>query len=88
LARLSFDGAEGETLASFGPVEILASGDVDSTQVRRRVTERCETLRSEIDRAESKLANQGFVANAPPEVVEAERAKLATYEAELEELGC
>jgi valyl-tRNA synthetase len=56
--------------------------------VRRRVTERCETLRSEIDRAESKLANQGFVANAPPEVVEAERAKLATYEAELEELGC
>ena len=88
LARLSFDGAEGETLASFGPVEILASGDVDATQVRRRVTERCETLRSEIDRAESKLANQGFVANAPPEVVEAERAKLATYEAELEELGC
>jgi valyl-tRNA synthetase len=88
LARLSFDGADGETLASFGPVEILASGDVDATQVRRRVTERCETLRSEIDRAESKLANQGFVANAPREVVEAERAKLASYEAELQELGC
>jgi valyl-tRNA synthetase len=88
LARLSFDGADGETLASFGPVEILASGDVDATQVRRRVTERCETLRSEIDRAESKLANQGVVANAPREVVEAERAKLASYEAELQELGC
>ncbi len=88
LARLSFDGAEGEPLASFGPVEILASTDVDATQVRQRVTERCETLRSEVDRAQSKLANQGFVANAPPEVVEAERAKLASYEAELEELGC
>jgi valyl-tRNA synthetase len=88
LARLSFDGAEGETLASFGAVEILASGDVDATQVRRRVTERCETLRSEIGRAEARLANRGFVDNAPHEVVEAEREKLAGYESELEELGC
>ncbi len=88
LARLSFDGAEGEALAAFGPVEILASGDVDATQVRRRVTERCETLRSEIDRAQTKLGNEGFVVNAPGEVVEAERAKLAAYEAELGELGC
>jgi valyl-tRNA synthetase len=88
LARLSFDGVEGEALASFGPVEILASGDVDATQVRRRVTERCETLRSEIDRARTKLENEGFVANAPGEVVDAERAKLAAYEDELGELGC
>jgi valyl-tRNA synthetase len=86
LARLSFDGASGEALASFGPVDILASSEVDAAQVRRRVAERCEELRSEIDRARTKLDNDGFVSNAPPEVVEAERDKLATYRAELKEL--
>ncbi len=86
LARLSFDGAEGEPVASFGTVEILASGDVDAGEVTRRVEERRESVRAEIDRAHGKLANRGFVDNAPPEVVEAERQKLAAYEAELEEL--
>jgi valyl-tRNA synthetase len=86
LGRLSFDGVEGETVASFGPVEILASSDVDADQVGRRVSERRETLRSEIERAEGRLANPGFVDNAPPEVVAAEREKLAGYRAELEEL--
>jgi valyl-tRNA synthetase len=88
LARLSFDSAEGEALASLGPVEILASNEVDANQARRRVAERCETLRSEIDRAEDKLQNEGFVGNAPRQVVESEREKLTAYKAEFEELGC
>jgi valyl-tRNA synthetase len=86
LSRLSFDGAEGEALASFGQVEILPSEQVDATQVRRRIAERRETLRAEVERAERKLSNRGFVSNAPAEVVEAEREKLTTYRAELEEL--
>ncbi|MEK6272927.1 MAG: valine--tRNA ligase [Actinomycetota bacterium] len=86
LARLAFDAAEGEALASFGQVEILPSEEVDATQVRRRIAERRETLRGEVERAERKLSNQGFVSSAPAEVVEAEREKLTTYRAELEEL--
>jgi valyl-tRNA synthetase len=86
LARLSVDGAEGEALASFGQLEILSSGEVDAAQVRLRVAKRVETLRNEVERAERKLSNQGFVSNAPAEVVEAEREKLAAYRAELEEL--
>ena len=35
-----------------------------------------ERLRKEIARAEGMLANERFVSNAPPEVVEAEREKL------------
>ncbi len=86
LARLSFDGAEGEILATFGPVEILPSEDVDADQVRRRIAERRDTLQFEVERAEGKLANTRFVDKAPADVVEAERAKLARYQAELEEL--
>jgi valyl-tRNA synthetase len=87
LARLSFDGAEGEALATFGPVEILPSDDVDAEQVRRRIAERRDTLQAEVARAEGKLANSRFVDRAPADVVEAERAKLARYQAELEELS-
>jgi len=45
-----------------------------------------ERLRKEIARAESMLDNDRFVANAPPEVVEAERNKLERYRRELEAL--
>ena len=46
-----------------------------------------ERLRKEVARAEGMLANERFVANAPAEVVEAEREKLARYRRELEALG-
>jgi len=86
LARLSFDGSDGEPLAAFGGVEILASDRVDAGEVRRRVEERRSVLQGEVERAERKLSNSGFVDNAPTEVVEAERRKLESYRAELEEL--
>jgi len=87
LARLSFDGAGGEALATFGPLEILTSDEVDADQVRQRIAERRDAVQAEVARAEGKLANPGFVDNAPADVVEAERAKLAQYQAELEELS-
>jgi valyl-tRNA synthetase len=43
-------------------------------------------LQAEIARAEGMLANERFVAKAPPEVVEAEREKLARYQRELDAL--
>ena len=86
LARLSFDGTGGEALATFGAVQILSSEEVDAEQVRRRMGERRETLSAEVERAERRLENDGFVRNAPREVVEAEREKLSAYRAELEEL--
>jgi valyl-tRNA synthetase len=53
-------------------------GDVDAERGR---------LRKEIARAEGMLANERFVANAPTDVVAAERAKLERYRGELELLG-
>ncbi len=42
-----------------------------------------QRLRKEVARAESMLANERFVANAPPDVVAAERGKLERYRSEL-----
>ncbi len=86
LARLQLDGAGGDALASVGPLELLASDEIDPAQVRARVDARLGELRSEVERGERKLANEGFVAKAPPEVVEEERRKLDGYREELAEL--
>ncbi|HSI79220.1 MAG TPA: valine--tRNA ligase [Solirubrobacterales bacterium] len=87
LARLDLDGSSDETLATIGPVEIVGSAEVDPDQARRRIAERREALHAEVARAEGKLSNEGFVAKAPQDVVDAEREKLDRYRAELEELG-
>jgi valyl-tRNA synthetase len=46
-----------------------------------------ERLRKEVARAEGMLANERFLANAPREVVEAERDKLERYRSELAAIG-
>jgi len=46
-----------------------------------------ERLRKEVARAEGMLGNERFVANAPADVVDAEREKLERYRRELEALG-
>jgi valyl-tRNA synthetase len=46
-----------------------------------------ERLRKEVERGERMLANEKFVQNAKPEVVEAERDKLARYRRELDAIG-
>src|SRR5215213_5123923 len=88
LARLDLDGAgDAEALTQVGPLEILGSAEIDAAEVRSRLQQRRDELRAEVERGERKLANEGFVAKAPPEVVEAEREKLGAYRAELAELG-
>ncbi len=87
LSRFEFDGVGAEPVASVGPVKVLASEQLDAGAVAARLDKRREELRSEVDRAERKLGNEGFVAKAPTEVVEEERGKLERYRAELAELG-
>jgi valyl-tRNA synthetase len=87
LARLEPANGEGDPLATIGGIEVLASDEVDAGEVRSRIEQRRDELRSEVERGERKLANDGFVAKAPPEVVEAERQKLEGYRAELQRLG-
>jgi valyl-tRNA synthetase len=67
-----------------GTVDILAGEGLDLEAAQRRLDQRRGKLREEIERAERKLQNQGFVAKAPAAVVEAEREKLERLRAELE----
>ena len=70
-----------------GAVQVLRSDAFDPEEAERRLATRREELRAEVDRAERKLGNAGFVEKAPAEVVEAERRKLEEYKQALERLG-
>jgi valyl-tRNA synthetase len=59
----------------------------DRTRADGNVEAEIERLRQEVTRAEGMLANERFVTNAKPEVVEAEREKLARYRRELDALS-
>jgi len=87
LARFDFAEDGGDPIALVGRVQVLASEAVDAAAVAARLEKRRGELRSEVARAEGKLANEKFVAKAPPELVEEERAKLERFRAELEELA-
>jgi valyl-tRNA synthetase len=91
LARLELVGGNGaEPVASIaipgGAVHVLPSDAVDLGAAERKLAERRAALEQEIVRCEGKLANDGFVAKAPPPVVAAEREKLARLREELEAL--
>jgi valyl-tRNA synthetase len=74
-----FDGGEPVATVAVpgGTIAVLGSDAVDLGAAARRIDERRGWLDAEIERAERKLDNQGFVAKAPEAVVRAERDKLA-----------
>ncbi len=86
LARFEFGPNGGDPVAAIGPVRVLPSAELDADAVATRLDKRRDELRAEVERAERKLGNEGFVAKAPAEVVEEERGKLEHYRAELAEL--
>ena len=85
MARLEWGEPEGELLG-LGGVEIAAPA-VDAAAVEAQRAQERTRLQAELDRAEAKLANAGFVAKAPEAVVDAEREKVAALRAQLQELG-
>jgi valyl-tRNA synthetase len=89
LARLELvsDGDGGASVATVvvpgGAVEILPSPELDLDAAERKRGAERSRLEEEIERAERKLSNEGFVAKAPEAVVTAERDKLTRLQAEL-----
>ena len=52
---------------------------IDTEKERARLSKELEKTQGEIKRLEGKLSNAGFVAKAPAQVVDAEKAKLEKY---------
>src|SRR3954451_18465566 len=69
-----------------GSVQVFETDDIDTGEAERRRAAERDKLNGEITRLEGKLSNQKFVDRAPAAVVEGERAKLARYKSELQEL--
>lgn len=59
---------------------------VDIEKEIERLTKEKEKMLSEIQRVEKKLSNQGFVAKAPANVIDEEKAKGEKYKAILNQI--
>ena len=69
-------------------VEVILplEGMVDIEKELDRLKKELEDVKYEIERAKGKLANEGFVNNAPEELVEGEREKVEEYKEKKEKL--
>ncbi|MBI5863569.1 MAG: hypothetical protein HZB38_03490 [Planctomycetes bacterium] len=89
-ARSASEGTASTTIEIFVPIAGLADIEIE----RKRLGKERDEASAALQRLDAKLANQGFVAKAKPEVIEAERArqselkeKLAAIKRNLAELG-
>ena len=65
----------------------LATPEADREDELARLRAQLQKVEAEVRRCEAKLANEAFVAKAPASVVAGERAKLAAYRADRDELA-
>ena len=92
LAKVSEVKVVGELPTTDAPVQVVGETrlmlhiEVDAAAERERIAKEIARLEGEIAKAEAKLANASFVARAPAQVVEQERARLAGFAATLERL--
>lgn len=76
------------TTGLIGEMELLIpmAGLVDVAAEMARIDKQLEKLTQEIARIEGKLSNEGFVAKAPPAVIDKERAKMADLSRDIDKL--
>ena len=91
MAILSADeAAPGKTVSAVSEAAelFIPLGDlVDIDKEIARLTKEAESIQRDIQRAEGKLSNAGFLAKAPAQLVEQEREKLAVSRDKLDKLS-
>jgi valyl-tRNA synthetase len=86
LREVGSNGAEPQATVAVPGGAIAILEGIDEEAQAARAEKRREVLSAEIGRAQGKLGNAAFVANAPTEVVERERRRLDELEQELRAL--
>jgi valyl-tRNA synthetase len=78
----------GAATALFGGMRILVplAGLIDTARERERLDKQLAKAADDLQKALRKLENQNFVANAPPDVVAKERARVAELEQRSQQL--
>ncbi len=90
LRPLAGGEAEPESaVAMLGELRILVpmAGLIDVAAEAARLGKRIGKLQQDLGKTQAKLGNSSFVANAPPAVVEQERARVTEFRRELDSLG-
>ena len=75
-----------KAVCSAAACEVPLGDLVDKDKETERINKELENVTNEIARAKGKLNNAGFLAKAPANLVEAEKAKLSKYEELLKQL--
>ncbi|MEL7375229.1 MAG: hypothetical protein AAGJ36_12305, partial [Pseudomonadota bacterium] len=75
--------------ALHGELQILVpmAGLIDPVAEAARLGKQIEKQRKELAKARAKLANEKFVANAPPEILEKEKTRATDFESALTRLN-
>jgi len=75
--------AQAAPVAVVGATRLCLYMEIDVAAEKVRLTKEAERLRTELGKANGKLANESFVAKAPPAVIEQERKRIADFTATL-----
>ena len=70
---------QGAPVQVVGNVEMMLKVEIDVKAERERLTKEITRLQGEIAKANGKLNNAGFVAKAPPAVIEQEKKRVADF---------
>jgi valyl-tRNA synthetase len=90
--KLFADSAAWASAAKAAPVAVVGATrlclymEIDVAAEKARLTKEAERLRTELAKANGKLANESFVSKAPPAVIEQERRRIADFTATLEKI--
>jgi valyl-tRNA synthetase len=78
---------EGSVRGTAAGVDIFVTGLIDKTADAGRIAKQREDLMKKKTTLQGRLANESYIAKAPPKLVEETKAQLAAVEAELAKLG-
>jgi valyl-tRNA synthetase len=78
--------AQAAPVAVVGTTRLCLHMEIDVAAEKARLSKEAERLRTELAKATGKLANESFVAKAPPAVIQQERKRIAEFTATLEKV--